>query len=84
VASNVASRELAVSASGKFVMGRKTISEPTLEVLCKNCGKTFTAFLQEMADKNAEVTCPFCGKDYSGPPDNLVPPVGTELALFQE
>jgi uncharacterized Zn-finger protein len=84
VASNVASRELAVSASGKFVTGRKTMNEPTLEVLCKNCGKTFTAFLQEMADKNAVVTCPFCGKDYSGPPGNVAPPVGTELALFQE
>jgi endogenous inhibitor of DNA gyrase (YacG/DUF329 family) len=60
------------------------MNEPTLEVLCKNCGKTLTAFLQEMADKNAEVTCPFCGKDYSGPPDNVAPPVGTELALFQE
>jgi DNA-directed RNA polymerase subunit RPC12/RpoP len=38
------------------------MDEPTMEVLCKNCGKTFTAFLQEMADKNAVVTCPSCGK----------------------
>jgi hypothetical protein len=38
------------------------MSEPTIEVLCKNCGQTFTAFLKEMAAKNAEVTCPCCGK----------------------
>jgi uncharacterized Zn finger protein len=37
--------------------------------LCKDCGPTFTAFLEEMADKNkeqmaehAKVTCPTCGK----------------------
>ncbi len=36
------------------------MDEPTMEVLCKNCGQTFTAFLKEMADKNAEVTCPCC------------------------
>jgi hypothetical protein len=38
------------------------MGEPTVEVLCKNCGQTFTAFLKEMAAKNAEVTCPHCGK----------------------
>jgi DNA-directed RNA polymerase subunit RPC12/RpoP len=38
------------------------MDEPTMEVLCKNCGKTFTAFLKEMGNKNAEVTCPSCGK----------------------
>jgi hypothetical protein len=41
----------------------KTMAEPTIEVLCKNCGQTFTAFLKEMADKNAVVTCPCCGKN---------------------
>ena len=37
--------------------------------LCKDCGPTFTAFLEEMADHNkeqmepnAKVTCPTCGK----------------------
>jgi hypothetical protein len=39
------------------------MSEPTIEVLCKNCGQTFTAFLKEMADKNAGVTCPCCDGD---------------------
>jgi len=43
--------------------------EPTIDVLCKNCGQTFTAFLKEMADKNAEATCPACGnKGKSGNP----------------
>jgi hypothetical protein len=47
---------------------------PTVEVLCKDCGKTFTAFLQEMADKNAVVTCPCCGKGQSGHRDHAMPP----------
>jgi DNA-directed RNA polymerase subunit RPC12/RpoP len=51
------------------------MSEQTMEVFCKNCGKTFTAFLQEMADKNAVVTCPCCGKGYSVLPDKVAPPV---------
>jgi DNA-directed RNA polymerase subunit RPC12/RpoP len=53
----------------------KTVDEPTMEVLCKNCGKTFSAFLQEMADKNAEVTCPSCGKNTgNGQPNNQTRP----------
>jgi putative FmdB family regulatory protein len=57
------------------MLGRKTMDEPTMEVLCKNCGKTFTAFLQEMADKNAVVTCPSCGKsgENSGPSAAMPP-----------
>jgi DNA-directed RNA polymerase subunit RPC12/RpoP len=47
--------------------------EPTMEVLCKNCGQTFTAFLKEMAAKNAEVTCPCCGKSAGNPLQNNVP-----------
>jgi len=39
------------------------MDESTIEVLCKNCGQTFNAFLKEMADKNAEVVCPRCGKN---------------------
>jgi uncharacterized Zn finger protein len=32
-------------------------------LLCEDCGQTFSEFLQEMADKNAKVaTCPKCGK----------------------
>lgn len=47
--------------------------EPTIEVLCKNCGQTFTAFLKEMAAKNAEVTCPSCGKGAGNPLQNNAP-----------
>jgi len=36
------------------------MAEPTVEVLCPVCGQTFTAFLKDMADKNAEVVCPHC------------------------
>jgi hypothetical protein len=39
------------------------MSEERLDLLCEDCGQTFTDFLQEMADKNAKVTtCPKCGK----------------------
>jgi DNA-directed RNA polymerase subunit RPC12/RpoP len=48
------------------------MDEPTMEVLCKNCGQTFTAFLKEMANKNAEVTCPCC-KSNSGQANNVTP-----------
>jgi hypothetical protein len=50
------------------------MGEPTVEVLCKNCGQTFTAFLKEMAAKNAEVTCPCCGKSAANPPRNSATP----------
>jgi DNA-directed RNA polymerase subunit RPC12/RpoP len=50
------------------------MNEATIEVLCKNCGQTFTAFLKEMADKNAEVTCPCCGKDGGNKLSNSVLP----------
>jgi DNA-directed RNA polymerase subunit RPC12/RpoP len=49
------------------------MAEPTMEVLCKNCGQTFTAFLKEMAAKNAEVTCPCCGKSAGNPLQNNAP-----------
>jgi len=39
---------------------QKTMSEPTVEVLCQYCGQTFTAFLKDMADKNDRVVCPHC------------------------
>jgi hypothetical protein len=46
------------------------MDEPTMQVLCKNCGATFTAFLQQMADKNAVVTCPCCGKNSRSAAEN--------------
>jgi len=53
------------------------MGEPTVDVLCRNCGQTFTAFLKEMAAKNAKVTCPHCGKsnEYSVP-SGAIPPSG--------
>ena len=45
------------------------MSDENTDDLCKDCGPTFAAFLQGMADHNkeqiemnAEVTCPTCGK----------------------
>jgi hypothetical protein len=38
-----------------------TMDEQSVDVLCKNCGTAFTAFLQQMADHNQKVTCPCCG-----------------------
>ena len=48
------------------------MGDPTIEVLCKNCGQTFTAFLRKMADKNAVVTCPCCGKDSANALNNAM------------
>ncbi len=31
-----------------------------IDMLCEECGQTFSAFLHEMADKNAKVVCPNC------------------------
>jgi DNA-directed RNA polymerase subunit RPC12/RpoP len=31
-----------------------------IDMLCQECGKTFSAFLHQMADKNAKVVCPNC------------------------
>lgn len=53
--------------------------------LCKDCGATFTAFLEEMAGHNeeqmkvnAKVTCPTCGKvheyAFPYPPKAPLPP----------
>jgi hypothetical protein len=35
-------------------------SGDSIELLCNHCGKTFSAFLHEMADQNAKVVCPDC------------------------
>lgn len=36
----------------------------TINVVCKGCGKTFAAFLRDMAEQNIKVVCPACGKEY--------------------
>jgi len=38
------------------------MAEQEIELTCKDCGKTFTTFLKEMAEHNAKVVCPHCGK----------------------
>jgi len=54
----------------KYPIGTEIMGEPTIEVLCKHCGQTFTAFLKEMADKNARVTCPCCGTNHKNGKDS--------------
>jgi len=50
-------------------MGVKTnMSDDNLDLLCEDCGQTFSDFLHEMADQNAKVTtCPKCGKIHEFP-----------------
>ncbi len=61
------------------------MTDENTDDLCKDCGPTFTAFLEEMADKNkeqmaehAKFTCPTCGKvheyTFPYPPKAPVPP----------
>jgi len=38
------------------------MSDEMVEVLCKNCGQVFSAFLREMAEHNGKLTCPNCNK----------------------
>ena len=53
------------------------MSDENLDQLCKDCGPTFTAFLEEMAAHNKEtkeelgarVVCPTCGKVHEYRPD---------------
>jgi len=40
------------------------MSADQIDLLCKHCGQTFSAFLHEMADHNAKVVCPNCGKSH--------------------
>jgi uncharacterized Zn-finger protein len=40
------------------------MSDKKTDVVCKNCGQAFSAFLRDMAEHNAKVTCPNCGKVY--------------------
>lgn len=41
-------------------MTNANVSNDSIELLCNHCGKTFSAFLHEMADKNAKVACSDC------------------------
>ena len=36
------------------------VNNDSIELLCHQCGQTFSAFLHQMADQNAQVVCPNC------------------------
>ena len=48
------------------------MNEPTMNVFCEHCGATFSAFLQEMAEKNYKVKCPCCGEHTQYSPADVV------------
>jgi len=61
------------------------MTDENTDDLCKDCGPTFTSFLEGMADHNkeqmelnAKFTCPTCGKvheyTFPYPPKATVPP----------
>ena len=41
-------------------MTSANVRNDSIELLCNHCGQTFSAFLHQMADKNAKVACPDC------------------------
>jgi DNA-directed RNA polymerase subunit RPC12/RpoP len=41
-------------------MTSTNLNNDSIELLCHQCGQTFSAFLHEMADQNAKVVCPNC------------------------
>jgi hypothetical protein len=42
------------------IMASTNTSNDSIELLCNQCGLTFSAFLHQMADQNAKVVCPTC------------------------
>jgi len=42
----------------------ETMSDETIDLLCKHCGQAFSAFLHHMEEHNAKVVCPSCGKPH--------------------
>ncbi len=51
-------------------MENANVSDDSIEALCNLCGKTFSAFLHEMADQNAKVVCPECRENPDCKPPN--------------
>jgi hypothetical protein len=43
-----------------WTMTSTNVSKDSIGLLCNHCGKTFSAFLHQMADQNAKVACPDC------------------------
>jgi DNA-directed RNA polymerase subunit RPC12/RpoP len=57
-------------------MSNENEKEDKTDLLCADCGQTFSDFLQEMADQNAKVaTCPKCGKIHEFEPSKDAKPV---------
>jgi len=54
---------------------RTNMSDETIDLLCENCGQTFSVFLHQMADKNAKVVCPNCRGSRDCNPANAAQPV---------
>jgi predicted nucleic acid-binding Zn-ribbon protein len=50
------------------------MSDEGMNLVCKGCGQVFSAFLQQMADKNARVVCPKCGGCQEYTPSDIVSP----------
>ena len=51
-------------------MTATSASPDPIDMLCEKCGETFSAFLHEMADKNAKVVlCPKCRANRDCKPD---------------
>jgi hypothetical protein len=50
------------------------MSEQAVDVFCKHCGKTFSTFLQQMAEQNAKALCPCCGESAQYSPSDIVTP----------
>ncbi len=44
------------------------MSTDSIDLLCKHCSQTFSAFLHDLAEKNAKVVCPNCGESHDGKP----------------
>jgi len=50
---------------------KKIMTTQQVNLECPKCGMVFTAFLQEMAARNAKVTCPGCGESSEYSPSQL-------------
>ncbi len=51
------------------------MSGDSIDLLCKHCGQAFSAFLHQMADRNAKVVCPHCGGSHDGKPPRAAKPI---------
>jgi len=47
-----------------------------VDLLCKDCGQVFSAFLREIAEHNGKITCPGCGRSFHADlgKDGVAPP----------